>query len=44
LLRWADWEVDAVHDDMRDYVIEHLGDISTLTRYLRHQQDFANAA
>ncbi|MBB5830040.1 SRSO17 transposase [Micromonospora carbonacea] len=26
LLRWADWDVDAVRDDVRDYVIEHLGD------------------
>jgi SRSO17 transposase len=26
LLRWADWDVDAVCDDVRDYVIEHLGD------------------
>jgi hypothetical protein len=21
LLRWADWDVDAVRDDVRDYVI-----------------------
>lgn len=26
LLRAADWDVDAVRDDVRDYVIEHLGD------------------
>lgn len=26
LLRWADWDVDAVRDDVRDYVIEHLAD------------------
>ncbi|WP_039906521.1 transposase, partial [Micromonospora lupini] len=26
LLRWADWDVDAVRDDVRDYVVEHLGD------------------
>jgi SRSO17 transposase len=26
LLRRADWDVDAVRDDVRDYVIEHLGD------------------
>ncbi|WP_435869739.1 IS701 family transposase [Actinoplanes xinjiangensis] len=26
LLRWADWDVDAVRDEVRDYVIEHLGD------------------
>jgi SRSO17 transposase len=26
LLRWADWDVDGVRDDVRDYVIEHLGD------------------
>ena len=25
LLRWADWDVDAVRDDVRDDVIEHLG-------------------
>ncbi|WP_412740818.1 IS701 family transposase [Krasilnikovia sp. MM14-A1259] len=25
LLRWADWDIDAVRDDLRDYVIEHLG-------------------
>jgi SRSO17 transposase len=26
LLRWADWDIDAVRDDLRDYVIEHLGE------------------
>jgi SRSO17 transposase len=26
LLRWADWDVDAVRDDIREYVVEHLGD------------------
>jgi SRSO17 transposase len=26
LLRRADWDVDAVRDEVRDYVIEHLGD------------------
>ncbi|NES17330.1 IS701 family transposase [Micromonospora sp. PPF5-17] len=26
LLRWADWDVDAVRDDVRDYVVEYLGD------------------
>lgn len=26
LLRTADWDVDAVRDDVRDYVVEHLGD------------------
>jgi SRSO17 transposase len=26
LLRWADWDVDGVRDDLRDYVVEHLGD------------------
>ncbi|MET9002066.1 IS701 family transposase [Amycolatopsis sp. NPDC004169] len=26
LLRWADWDIDGVRDDLRDYVIEHLGD------------------
>jgi SRSO17 transposase len=26
LLRWADWDIDAVLDDVRDYVIEHLGE------------------
>jgi SRSO17 transposase len=25
LLRWADWDVEAVRDDVRDYVVEHLG-------------------
>jgi hypothetical protein len=24
LLRWADWDIDAVRDDLRDDVIEHL--------------------
>ena len=24
LLRWADWDIDAVRDDLRDYVLEHL--------------------
>jgi SRSO17 transposase len=26
LLRWADWDVDGVRDDLRGYVVEHLGD------------------
>jgi SRSO17 transposase len=26
LLRWADWDVDGVRDDLRDLVIEYLGD------------------
>jgi SRSO17 transposase len=26
LLRWADWDVDGVRDDVRDHVIEQLGD------------------
>jgi SRSO17 transposase len=26
LLRWADWDVDGVRDDLRSYVVEHLGD------------------
>lgn len=26
LLRWADWDIAGVRDDVRDYVIEHLGD------------------
>ena len=26
LLRRADWDIDGVRDDVRDYVIEHLGD------------------
>ena len=26
LLNGADWDVDAVRDDLRDYVVEHLGD------------------
>ncbi|MEW2386711.1 IS701 family transposase [Micromonospora sp. NPDC047707] len=26
LLRWADWDVEAVRDDVRDYLVEHLGD------------------
>lgn len=26
LLRRADWDVDGVRDDVRDYVIDHLGD------------------
>src|SRR6185437_12764234 len=26
LLRRADWDVDGVRDDIRDYVVEHLGD------------------
>ncbi|GAA4572184.1 hypothetical protein GCM10023176_34550 [Micromonospora coerulea] len=25
LLRWADWDVAAVRDDVRDYLVEHLG-------------------
>ena len=25
LLRWAGWDIDGVRDDVRDYVIEHLG-------------------
>ena len=26
LLRWAGWDIDGVRDDLRDYVVEHLGD------------------
>ena len=26
LLATADWDPDAVRDDLRDYVVEHLGD------------------
>src|SRR6266511_2768471 len=26
LLRGADWDVDGVRDDVRDHVVEHLGD------------------
>ena len=26
LLRRADWDVDGVRDDLRDYVVEHLGE------------------
>src|SRR4051794_17465690 len=26
LLRRADWDIDGVRDDLRDYVVEHLGD------------------
>ncbi|MFG1828657.1 transposase [Micromonospora chersina] len=26
LLRWADWDVEAVRHDVRDYLIDHLGD------------------
>ena len=25
LLRWADWDIDGVRDDVRDYVVEQLG-------------------
>jgi hypothetical protein len=25
LLRWADWDIDGVRDDLRGYLIEHLG-------------------
>ncbi len=28
LLRWADWDIDGVRDDVRDYVVEHLGEPS----------------
>ena len=28
LLGWADWDIDGVRDDMRNYVIEHLGESS----------------
>jgi SRSO17 transposase len=28
LLRWADWDIDGVRDDLRGYVIEHLGEPS----------------
>ena len=27
LLRWADWDIDGVRDDVRDCVIEHLGEL-----------------
>ncbi len=26
LLRWADWDIDGVRDDVRDYVVEHLSE------------------
>ncbi|MGH7749124.1 MAG: IS701 family transposase, partial [Candidatus Dormibacteria bacterium] len=26
LLRWADWDIDGVRDDVRGYVVERLGD------------------
>ena len=26
LLRWADWDIDGVRDDVREYVVECLGD------------------
>ncbi|MEV6876673.1 IS701 family transposase [Amycolatopsis sp. NPDC051128] len=26
LLRWAGWDIDGVRDDVRDYVVEHLGE------------------
>ncbi|MEV4601422.1 transposase, partial [Amycolatopsis sp. NPDC049253] len=26
LLRRADWDIDGVRDDVRDYVVEHLGE------------------
>ncbi|MGC7103170.1 IS701 family transposase, partial [Amycolatopsis lurida] len=26
LLRWADWDIDGVRDDVRDYAIEYLGE------------------
>ncbi|WP_445185328.1 IS701 family transposase [Pseudonocardia sp. Cha107L01] len=26
LLRWADWDIDGVRDDVREYVVERLGD------------------
>jgi SRSO17 transposase len=26
LLRWADWDVDGLRDDVRDHVVEQLGD------------------
>lgn len=26
MLRWADWDIDGVRDDVRDYVIEYLGE------------------
>lgn len=26
LLRWADWDIEAVRDDVRDYEVEHLCD------------------
>src|ERR1700712_5978884 len=25
LLRWADWDIDGVRDDVREHVVEHLG-------------------
>jgi hypothetical protein len=26
LLRWADWDIDGVRDDVRDHVVAELGD------------------
>jgi hypothetical protein len=36
LLRWADWDIDAVRDDLRDDVLEHLRDPSWGTDHRRH--------
>ena len=27
LLRWADWDIDGVRDDVQDCVTEHLGEL-----------------
>jgi SRSO17 transposase len=29
LLRTADWDIEGVRDDVRDFVLEHLGDTAT---------------
>jgi SRSO17 transposase len=48
LLRRADWDVDGVRDDVRDYVVEHLGDpqgvlVGDETRFVKKGRRSAGA-
>ena len=49
LLAYADWDADAVRDDLRDYVVEHLGDPAGVlvvdeTRFLKKGTKSAGVA
>ena len=44
LLRWADWDVDGVRDDLRDHIVTELGDRGgVLILDLCRHRDYAEA-